>query len=31
MDRNDIREIAGGVIAFISLFGLMFVGFIIGG
>lgn len=31
MDRNDIREIAEGVIAFVSLFGLMFMGFIIGG
>ena len=31
MDREDIREIAEAVIAFVSLFGLVFVGFIIGG
>ena len=28
MDREDIREIIEGVIAFASLFGLMFMGFI---
>lgn len=31
MDREDIKEIITGAIAWLSLFGLAFIGFIIGG